>query len=343
LPLVLSASLSIALLSTLLVDDLDDQANSFGQTTADLLAVSSEEYLLAGDLLSLNVLLSELVTKGHFSHASIYSADSHLLAEAGRSNTVGDREYTAEIHYQDSIAGHLRITLAQSERSSAVTISVIVVCNLLLIAMVALSVLRWGDRISTYLSRLHESDAATGDVAGVNMDTESIEERDSVDLFSILVIRLKPVRVAVQLRHSINQAISLYNGDIIQQKDDEVVVIFTADGDHCFQAICTNLVIQSLADELFPELEMGAGIHAGSDLDAQDAIKKHAIYLASLEYGSLLTSESVYCDEQVQQRVKISEFHSSLAPESRVFAIESLQDGYQMLIDRQATQLNQSR
>ncbi|MDP6264271.1 MAG: hypothetical protein QGI68_08250 [Pseudomonadales bacterium] len=346
MPLILSVTLSAVFLSALLLRELDGQADDFGQTTAELLAVSSEEYLIAGDLLSLNVLLSELVTKGHFSHASIYSADSHLLAEAGNSTWGEDREYTAEIHYQESIAGHLRITLAHTEQSSAWTITIIIVSNLLLIAIVALLVHRSGDQILTFLNRLQSQDNGThvGDMAQHHSGAQSPTEHDATACrFSVLVIRLKPVRVALQLKHVMNQAISLYNGDIIHQTDDEVVVVYTADTDHCFQAICTDLVIQSLADDHFPGLELGAGIHCGGDLDDQDAIKKHAIYLASLGYGNLLTSESVYFSGDVQKRVKISEFHSSLAPDSKVFAIESLQDDYQTLINRQAVQLNQSR
>lgn len=348
LPLILSITLSTVLLSTLLLRDLDDQANSFGQTTADLLADSSEEYLLSSDLLSLNVLLSELVSKDYFNHASIYSADNHLLAEAGTLDSAGDRIYTAEIHYQDSIAGHLRIRLAQTARrkASAATITIIIISNLFLLAVVALLVHKSGERISAFLNRLYDQNTSTETDDIVLVDTEkqiSAENSITACRFSILVIKLKPARVAQQFKHAINQAISLYNGGIMQQKDDEVAAIFAADSDHCFQAICTTLVLQSLADDLSPGLKLSAGIHCGRDLDEQDAIMKHAIYLASLESVDLLTSQDVNCHGQIRNRVKISEFHSSLAPDSKVFAIESLQDGYQTLIKQQAMQLNQSR
>lgn len=348
LPLILSITLSAVLLSTLLLRDLDDQANNFGQTTADLLAVSCEEYLITGDLLSLNVLLSELVSKQHFNHASIYSADNRLLAEAGTADWAGDRVYTAEIHYQDSIAGHLRVALAQTARrkASAATITIIIISNLFLLAVVALLVHKSGGRISAFLHRLHDQDTSTQTDELVQVDGEnqtSAEHSVTVCRFSILVIKLKPARVAQQFKHALNQAISLYNGDILQQKDDEVVTIFAADSDHCFQAICTALVIQSLAHDLSPGLKLSAGIHCGRDLDEQDAIKKHAIYLASLGSVNLLASQDVNRHGQIRNRVETSEFHSALAPDSKVFAIASLQDGYQTLIKQQAMQLNQSR
>lgn len=352
LPLMLSIILSAVLLSSLLLRDLDSQANSFGQTSADLLAVSCQDYLLTGDLLSLNVLLSDLISKGYFNHAAIYAADNRLLVEVGNAVRTGNSVYTAEIHYQDSIAGHLRLTLegTQRRKKTAATIAIIMISNLLLFALVALLVYRSGDRIATFL--IGRSAAMAG--ASVQLDRQDTDSADSEILnphqesdsgcrFSILVIKLKPIRVALQLKQPINQAISLYNGEIIHQTDDEVIVTFTGNSDHCFQAICTLLVIQSLAVDFVPGLKVGAGIHCGTDFNEQDSIKKHAIYLASLGSGNLLTSEKVFFEGQIQNRVKISEFHSGLAPESKVYAIESLQDDYQTLINKQAAQLNKNR
>jgi len=360
IPLILSISLSTVLLSDLLLNDLDSQADRFGQSSADLLAVSCDEYLLNNDLLSLNVLLSKLVSNGYFKHASIYSADNRLLAQSGTPDWTADKVFTAEIHYQDSIAGHLRITISQTERrkTSAVTISIIIACNLLLIALAAILVFKSGDRISAFLNRLsvQNEPAVTGEIKQADLSEPDreipvllqerpvlLQDRDIGCSFSILVIKLKPVRDALQLKHAINQAISLYNGEIIQQKEDEIVVNFAAESDNSFQAICTLLVIRSLVDDLVPGLELAAGIHCGSDMEEQDSIKKHAIYLASLGSGNLLTSESIYYDGQIRNRVEISEFHSSLTPDTKVFAIESLQHDYQTLIDSQAAQLKHSR
>jgi uncharacterized membrane protein affecting hemolysin expression len=344
LPLIFSITLSVTLLSSLLLRDLENQANGFGQTSADLLAVSCQEYLLTNDLLSLNVLLSELVGEGYFNHASIYSADNRLLAESGTPDWSGDQVYTAEIHYQDSIAGHLRLTLSQTERSkaSARTLTTIVFCNLLLIAIVVLLAFRWGDRIWFLLEGLYNGEG-NSEIELPDPATETDHQSQVSDTdyrFSILVIRFKPARVARILKPSIVQAISLYNGEIIHQKDDEVTVYFGAKDDHCFQAICTLLVIRCLADGHAPGLALGAGIHCGSNPEKQDLIKKQAIYLASLGYGNLLTSATVFHDQQIRDRVKVTEYHSSLSPDTKVFAIESLQDDYQRLIDRQAAQLN---
>ena len=281
---------------------------------------------------------------GYVNHASIYSADNRLLAESGTPDWSGDQVYTSEIHYQDSIAGYLRLTLSQTERrrTSAVTITTIIFCNLLLIAIVVLLAFRSGDRIWSILEGLYNAQENSEiELPGPADQTDSQSQvSDTKYRFSILDVRFKPARVARILKPSIIQAISLYNGEIIHQKDDEVTVYFDAKGDHCFQAICTLLVIRCLAADHAPGLALGAGIHCGNNPEKQDLIKKQAIYLASLGYGNLLTSATVFHDKQIRDRVKITEYHSSLSPDTKVFAIDSLKDDYQRLIDRQAAQLN---
>lgn len=138
-----------------------EQADALGQALTTQTATSATELLVSNDILSLNVLLGNLVKNPLVAHAAIYSVDNRILAEAGqrpKNGLLGEAEglYEIKITFQDTMAGHLRISLDMSQFQQPMTISLQsmgILAGILLALALALS-LRLGRHISTPLLQL---------------------------------------------------------------------------------------------------------------------------------------------------------------------------------------------
>ncbi len=138
-----------------------EQADALGQALTTQTATSATELLVSNDILSLNVLLGNLVKNPLVAHAAIYSVDNRILAEAGqrpKNGLLGEAEglYEIKITFQDTMAGHLRISLDMSQFQQPMTISLQsmgILAGILLALALALS-LRLGRHISTPLMQL---------------------------------------------------------------------------------------------------------------------------------------------------------------------------------------------
>lgn len=90
------------------------QADSIGQLLSEQTASATVDMLVTGDRLSLNVLLSQLVQNPYVAEANIYSIDNRRIARATSQKSNGGESrqiYSAPIHYQDVIAGYVRLYL----------------------------------------------------------------------------------------------------------------------------------------------------------------------------------------------------------------------------------------
>jgi uncharacterized membrane protein affecting hemolysin expression len=140
---------------------MQQQADAIGQSLVTQTAASATELLVANDLLSLNVLLSNLNKNPLVAHAAIYSVDNRTLAEAGsrpKRDFLGQNDglYSYPITFQEVIAGHLRISLDMQQFNKPMSISMQsmgLLGGILLLLALYLS-LRLGRNISTPLLQL---------------------------------------------------------------------------------------------------------------------------------------------------------------------------------------------
>lgn len=303
-------------------DFLSRQNDSYGKLVAAQLAVSSADYLLKNDLLSLNVVLTELLEKHGFVQLAVYSADNRILAQAGapsRSNNL--RVFTAEISYQDSIAGFVRISLDNSGLISAVGVYArnLALANLALVLFLVMIVWFFHARIVGWF------------VIEAEIEQETQATQLVPDTLSILVIKLRPVAIMHEFRDVLFKVIRLYNGEITHSEDEEIAACFQHSS-HCLEGICASLLIGAiLADR--PAIHFKAGYHFGQ-ADEIEAIRKHASHLASLADNCTLTSSRVRAQDEINSRVVLEDFYSSLAS-GDVYRVSSLADGAQILINRQ--------
>ncbi|MBE7927468.1 AhpA/YtjB family protein [Pseudomonas saudiphocaensis] len=140
---------------------MQQQADALGQSLIMQTAASATDLLAANDILSLNVLLSNLVKNPLVAHAAIYSVDNRVMAESGsrpQRNLLGNEEglYSTPISFQEVIAGHLRISLDLQKLRQPMSISLQTMGLISLIVLVislALS-MRLGRQLSTPLLQL---------------------------------------------------------------------------------------------------------------------------------------------------------------------------------------------
>lgn len=140
---------------------MEQQADALGQSLITQTAASATDLLVANDILSLNVLLSNLVKNPLVAHAAIYSVDNRVLAESGarpQRNLLGDEEglYSTPISFQEVIAGHLRISLDMRQFQQPMTISLqsMGLLSLILLALALTLSMRLGRQLSLPLMQL---------------------------------------------------------------------------------------------------------------------------------------------------------------------------------------------
>lgn len=140
---------------------MEQQADALGQSLVTQTAASATDLLVANDILSLNVLLSNLVKNPLVAHAAIYSVDNRVLAESGsrpQQGLLGDDSglYSTPISFQEVIAGHLRVSLDMRQFQQPMTISLqsMGLLSLILLALALTLSMRLGRQLSTPLMQL---------------------------------------------------------------------------------------------------------------------------------------------------------------------------------------------
>ncbi len=140
---------------------MEQQADALGQSLMAQTAASATDLLVANDILSLNVLLSNLVKNPLVAHAAIYSVDNRVIAESGSApsqNLLRDDKglFSTPISFQEVIAGHLRISLDMRQFQQPMTISLqsMGLLSVILLALTLVLSMRLGRQLSLPLMQL---------------------------------------------------------------------------------------------------------------------------------------------------------------------------------------------
>ena len=140
---------------------MEQQADALGQSLMAQTAASATDLLVANDILSLNVLLSNLVKNPLVAHAAIYSVDNRVIAESGSApsqSLLGEDRglFSTPISFQEVIAGHLRISLDMQQFQQPMTISLqsMGLLSLILLALTLMLSLRLGRQLATPLMQM---------------------------------------------------------------------------------------------------------------------------------------------------------------------------------------------
>ena len=139
---------------------MQQQADVVGQSLVTQTAASATSLLVTNDVLSLNVLLTNLVKNPLVAHAAVYSIDNRILAEAGARPTSAvrgevDGLFTLPITFQEVIAGQLRISLDMRQFRQPINTGL---QSMALLSLILLAVtLWWSQRLGRSIAAPLES------------------------------------------------------------------------------------------------------------------------------------------------------------------------------------------
>jgi hypothetical protein len=292
----------------------------YGQSTASQLAKNLAQQVIDRDILSLNVLVTRLTTDEPIQFVAIYDDHNQLIAQSGK-EIRNNESYSAEITFQDSMIGFVRVSVAPARRDLAVPLAIILLAAVAyLIGLIRGTpfLLRWiADQKRPPIedeSLVRPDKALPGNYEGC-----------------ILVVRIRPSRHMALHFDKFYQAAKLYGGIIEQTTAEELVIHFELP-DAMFMASCTGLLIQQIT------LKVDGNITFGGTLDMlddePDEIRKAASYLASISEGDLIVAGA---GRLLENRVELQSFHHSLVDSQNLQTISGLVN--QELLNSQANQL----
>ncbi|MCL6269635.1 hypothetical protein M3P05_06730 [Sansalvadorimonas sp. 2012CJ34-2] len=152
IPLLLGGTLILSLLFAGVVTTNEisvaskNQADRLGNTLAEQTAIAARDFLVTGDRLSLNIMLSQLTRSNSVSRATIYSIDNKRIAGTEADNYEPGKQYsiyTAPINYQNVVTGELKLELDNSRFDQAAYKALLLFCGLAILLGVTGTVVSW--------------------------------------------------------------------------------------------------------------------------------------------------------------------------------------------------------
>jgi len=359
LPVLLSALASIWLTTQHMQASLNRQGQHFGNSVADQLSQSLTDYLVNEDILSLNVVLNQLVAKGNFDFASIYSADNRLLAQAGRTpSTDSARMFTRDITWQNASMGYLQIGLGSQAIDEPVrnTLLLILCLHLLIGTVTGLAVWFYSDLIYLWIAlpasrtehaRQNPNDGIDTAAEPKPLTPSANQSATQVTKPIVMVAKLLPGRLLPDHIKRIGKALSLYGGELAPLESDNMVITFSRD-DGTYKAICSALLLLEMFRLIDAPISLNVALDIANEptdktVNALRNARKHASYLASMADNKLLVSVQVFRQIDTPERYVIHPYQSALSPDGQVFKVDRLDADHQRLIQSQARQLLQQR
>lgn len=297
------------------------EQSRFGQSSARQLAAQVAGYVVEGNLLSLNVIVAQLTRDEPLQFVAIYDESNQLIAQSGKEERT-NTSYTAEVTFQDSLVGRVRVTISHAETDMQLL-------SWVLLALAAgYSILVW--RFTTPITNWINYDTGSDPVANQMIDSSPPAD-DGPTEECILVVRIRPARHLEQHFDKFFKAANLYGG-IVEQTTPEELVIHFASPDAMYMATCSGLLIQKIADKVSGKIAFGGTLDL---LDEEpEKIRKAASYLASIVEGNLIAAHGY---SLLSDRVELQSFHHALVDSKGLLRIAGLNNPD--LLNNQASQL----
>lgn len=213
---VLTLSTLLLIVSRHLTQTLNQQMDMFGHTIAIQTAHSAAELVLAEDLLSLSVSLTQAVQAPDILHARIRDMNNQVLAESNNNNNIYPVDaplpetigvYTAPIHFQDVTAGFADILIDKAGIAHTIQKSIhwmTAATLLLFVAGIGFAMIL-GRNITGPIARLTH---ATRAIAQGNLDFRIQEKR--YDELGILIDSFNKMAGGLKERQQIKATFNRY-------------------------------------------------------------------------------------------------------------------------------------
>jgi hypothetical protein len=300
----------------------ESEQSRFGQSSARQVAAQVAGYVVEGNLLSLNVIVAQLTRDEPLQFVAIYDESNQLIAQSGKEERT-NTSYTAEVTFQDSLVGRVRVTVSHAETGMQLLGWV------LLVLAAGYSLLVW--RFTTVITNWVNHDIGSNDpVASQRIDSSPLAD-DGPTEECILVVRIRPARHLKQHFDKFFKAANLYGGIVEQTTPEELVIHFDSP-DAMYMSTCSGLLIQKIADKVNGKIAFGGTLDLLTE--EPEKIRKAASYLASIAEGNLIAAGGY---SLLSDRVELQSFHHALVDSKGLLRIAGLNDSD--LLNNQAKQL----
>jgi len=297
------------------------EQSRFGQSSARQLAAQVASYVVEDNLLSLNVIVAQLTRNEPLQFVAIYDESNQLIVQSGREERT-NASYTAEVTFQDSLVGRVRMTVSHAKTSKQLLGWIL----LMLGAGYCFLVWRFETSITRWVNQETQPQAAS---------TEILETPQQIDRGAteecILVVRIRPARHLEQHFDKFFKAANLYGGIVEQTTPEELVIHFDS-SDAMYMATCSGLLIQKIAAKVNGKIAFGGTLDLINE--EPEKIRKAASYLASIAEGNLIAAHGYL---PLSDRVELQPFHHALVDSEGLLRIAGLINPD--LLNNQASQL----
>ena len=297
------------------------EQSRFGQSSARQLAAQVTSHVVEDNLVSLNVILAQLTRNEPLQFVAIYDESNQLIVQSGKEERT-NTSYTAEVTFQDSLVGRVRMTVSHAETDKQL------LGWILLMLAAGYSFLVW--RFATSITRWVNLETQSEPVASQVLETPPQTNHGPTEE-CILVVRIRPARHLEQHFDKFFKAANLYGGIVEQTTPEELVIHFDR-SDAMYMATCSGLLIQKIAAKVNGKIAFGGTLDLLNE--EPEKIRKAASYLASIAEGNLIAAQGY---SPLSDRVELQSFHHALVDSKGLLRIAGLINPE--LLNNQASQL----
>ena len=280
----------------------------FGQSSARQLAAQVASYVVEDNLLSLNVIVAQLTRNEPLQFVAIYDESNHLIVQSGKEERT-NTSYTAEVTFQDSLVGRVRLTVSHAKKGKQLLGWIL----LMLAAGYCFLVWRFGTSITHWVNQETQLKPATTQMLETPPQTDHGPTEEC-----ILVVRIRPARHLEQHFDKFFKAANLYGGIVEQTTPEELVIHFDS-SDAMYMATCSGLLIQKIAAKVNGKIAFGGTLDLLNE--EPEKIRKAASYLASIAEGNLIAAHAY---SPLSDRVDLQSFHHALVDSEGLLRIAGL-------------------
>ena len=297
------------------------EQSRFGESSARQLAAQVANHVIEENLLSLNVIVAQLTRNEPLQFVAIYDESNHLIAQSGKEERT-NASYTAEVTFQDSLVGRVRLTVSHAEANTQL------LGWFLLVIATGYSFLVW--RFTTSIASWINHETQSKPVAFQLFETPRQTDHGPTEE-CILVVRVRPARHLEQHFDKFFKAANLHGGIVEQTTPEELVIHFDSP-DAMYMATCSGLLIQKITAKVKGKIAFGGTLDLLNE--EPEKIRKAASYLASIAEGNLIAA---HCYSALSNRVELQPFHHALVDSKGLLRVARLIDAN--LLNNQANQL----
>ncbi len=363
-----SCLLAAALVLTLVERHQSQWTNEYGQALANLAAHRALDSTLNHDLVSLQVILSDVDENDAVVNATIHDVENNLLVQSGSRNNYKPSQqlasFAAPITLHNSIAGYVTITLDLNSHSP-LTKNLLWLFTLLAASLMAMTL------CYAYFVRSKQTELVLNQRTIPIVETplsvnespddentfyDTPQEQHHVQLIICLSnyqelskqLNSKSFRgINQRLEQQLIGVLALYSGDIAYFEQHFAHIQITSNesaADATFKGICAALLLQKL-NQIPTSIPLQLGCFLCEDSNTRSILKQLPYYLSAQEdYKQLLLQHGE--NKVLTQNILLEEpslnarlSTQGLADDDDVTEVLAVQENYQSLLEKQLQQL----